>query len=48
MIIRVFGALNWPSSLSGIRIMVQKPRFVQKSKNCRKSMSPTGGLCDRW
>jgi len=28
-----------PASISGTRIMAQRPHFAQKSKNCRKSMS---------
>ena len=35
MIIRVSRALDWPSSMSWTKIMVQKPRCAQKSKNHR-------------
>jgi len=39
MIIRVYRALDWPSSLSRTKVMAQKPCCSQNSKNCRKSMS---------
>jgi len=34
MIIPVYRALDWPSSMSGTKVMAQKPRCAQKSKNC--------------
>jgi len=39
MIIRVYRALDWPSSMSRTKIMAQKSHCTQNSKNCRKSMS---------
>jgi len=39
MIIRVYRALDWPSSMSKTKVMAQKPRCTQNSKNCSKSMS---------
>ena len=36
---RVDIALSWPSSLSGTKVMAQKPYFAPKSENCRKCMS---------
>jgi len=44
-IIYVSSAPHWPSSTSGTRLMVQKPRFAQKSKNCSKSMSLPLAAC---
>jgi len=39
MIIRVYRALDRPSSMSRTKGMTQKPRCSQNSKNCGKSMS---------
>ena len=36
---RVDRVLAWPSSMSGTKVMAQKPHFAQKSENCRKCMS---------
>jgi len=38
MIIRVYRALDWPSSMSRTNVMAPKPRCTQNSRNCRKSM----------
>jgi len=38
-IIRVCRVVDRLSSISGARIMAQKPHFSNKSKNCRKSVS---------
>ena len=37
--------LDWPSSMSGTKVMAQKPNFTPKSENCRKCIEfPTGGI----
>jgi len=39
MISLVDTANAWPSSMSGTKVMAQKPHFTPKSENCRKCMS---------
>jgi len=49
MIIRVYRAFDWPSSMSRTKVMTQKSRFSQNSKNCRKSMSfPLTAFFPEW
>ena len=41
----VYRALDWPPSMSGTKVLAQKPHCTPKSENCRKSIEfPTGGI----
>ena len=46
MIIRVYRALDWPSSMSGTKGIAQKPRCAQKSKNCMSLQLAAGAARD--
>jgi len=39
MIICIYRALDWPSSMSRTKVMAKKLRCTKNSKSCRKSMN---------
>jgi len=45
VVIRVYRTLDWPSSMSGTKVMPPKSHFTPKSENCRKSMSLPLAAC---